>query len=63
MWKHHTDWNSKTFVNYYGNLKQVMQDVLACNLLNYNETNLLDKVETKKQNFKGCVKYPEWIIN
>ena len=43
----HANLNLEALVDYFRNLKQITNDVLASNLLNYNETNLLEKFATK----------------
>ena len=43
----HANLNLEPLVDCFGNLKQTTHDVLASNLLNYNETNVLEKVATK----------------
>ena len=51
------------FEKYFDNLKHVVQDVPAENILNYDETNLSDDPGQEKLIFKRGKKYPERIQN
>ena len=51
------------FVKYFDNLKEVVKEVPADNILNYNETNLADNLGQKKLIFKRGKKYPERVMN
>ena len=51
------------FVQYFDNLKEVLEDVPPTNILNYDETNLSDDPGNEKLIFKRGVKYPERIQN
>ena len=57
------DLTSETFVQYFNNLREVLADVPANNILNYDETNLSDDPGAEKLIFKRGKKYPERIMN
>lgn len=58
-----SDLTKETFAEYFENLKEVIADVPACNILNYDETNLGDDPGAEKLIFKRGKKYPERIMN
>lgn len=51
------------FVKYFDNLKDVVKEVPADNILNYDETNLADDPGQEKLIFKRGKKYPERVMN
>ena len=51
------------FVKYFDNLKDVVKDLPADNILNYDETNLADDPGQERLIFKRGKKYPERVMN
>ncbi|CAB4023918.1 PREDICTED: uncharacterized protein LOC106141545 [Paramuricea clavata] len=55
--------NKGEFVKYFDNLKDVVKEVPADKILNYDETNLADDPGQEKLIFKRGKKYPERVMN
>lgn len=53
----------ETIVDYFQNLSDTLKDIPACNVFNYDETNLQDDPGKKKMLFRRGTKYPERICN
>lgn len=53
----------ETIVEYFENLRETLNDVPACNVFNYDETNLQDDPGKKKMLFRRGTKYPERVCN
>lgn len=50
-------------VEYFNNLRETLQNVPACNIFNYDETNTQDDPGKQKMLFRRGTKYPERICN
>ncbi|KAB0804446.1 hypothetical protein PPYR_01416 [Photinus pyralis] len=49
--------------DYFNNLENTLKNVPACNVYNYDETNLVDDPGRKKLLYRRGVKYPERVCN
>ncbi|CAH2017331.1 unnamed protein product [Acanthoscelides obtectus] len=50
-------------VHYFENLSETLKDIPACNIFNYDETNVQDDPGKQKMLFRRGTKYPERICN
>nr|CAI5855538.1 unnamed protein product [Callosobruchus analis]CAI5865637.1 unnamed protein product [Callosobruchus analis] len=50
-------------MQYFENLRDTLKDFPACNIVNYDETNLHRTTQGKKMLFKRGTKYPERVCN
>nr|CAH7753389.1 unnamed protein product [Callosobruchus chinensis] len=52
-----------TILQYFDNLRDTLKDIPACNIFNYDETNLQDDPGKKQMLFKRGTKYPGRVCN
>lgn len=50
-------------IKYFNNLETTTKDIPACNVFNYDESNLSDDPGRKKLIFRRGVKYPDRVLN
>lgn len=51
------------FMTYFEHLRETIKDVPASNIMNFDETNLIDNPGNSKCIFRRGVKYPERVLN
>ncbi|CAG5056515.1 unnamed protein product [Parnassius apollo] len=61
--KNRADKGVDEIIEYFRNLEATLKDVAPSNILNFDETNLIDDPGSSKCIFRRGVKYPEQVLN
>ncbi|KAJ8921309.1 hypothetical protein NQ315_013783 [Exocentrus adspersus] len=61
--RHKNEISQKLATDIKKNLRETLKDFLACNVFNYDKTNLQDDPGKKKMLFRRGTKYPERVCN